>query len=344
MIALVVAAILAAQTTPAPSANAAAADNGTPNRPAANGAAASDGAPNGDAANKGAATSGAKSASNGATNGAPAVPRGPASAPSSQPALLERGGTGADVTADVTLIYELDEGRFQVQESWTLNNNSRKLVDSLSWTMPKGTFRLTVDETARSFAANEVGTAFGTTGALGPGQHGVGARYFLSFQGASAAIQRRIPVNMTTARVIVEDIAGMSISGNTKVECRPRELNGLDFRVCTFGGVGAGEMFEVRFGGLPNRSGWPRILALALSLAFLGWMAYALSRPLALTAAQRISPISAEARRDQIVRAMELLKEDFDAERIGEKRFERRRKELLAQLAAVLREIELSKA
>ena len=269
---------------------------------------------------------------------------GPASAPASQPAAIEKGGTGADITADVTFIYELDERRFKVQESWTLQNTSNKLVEDITFRLPKGSFRLTVDEDVKSFAANEVGTAYGSTGSLGPGQHSVAAAYFLSFKGANANIRRTLPVNMSSARVIIEDIDGLSVSGNTKVQCSPRSLNGLKFKVCNFAGVQALEAFEVRFTGLPSRPTWPRLLALAISLAFIAWMVIALTRTTTADASVAVSPVSAVARRDQIVRALELLQEDAEAGRVSDKRFERRRRELMAQLADVLREIELAKA
>ena len=268
----------------------------------------------------------------------------PPSAPSSRPASIQPGGTGADVTADVTIIFELDERRFKVQESWTLNNNSQKMIDSLTFNMPTGTTRLTLDENIKAFASNPPGTAFGTTGPLGLGSHAIGAAYFLGIEGGARTIQRQMPVNLTTARVIIEDISGLSVSGNTKVDCVPRDLNGLKFRVCNFAGVKAGETFEVRFAGLPSRPTWPRWLAVLISLALVGWMAYALRQPSTRTVTTAVSPVSAVARRDQIVRALELLKEDFDAEQVSDKKYERRRKELLTQLADVLREIELAKA
>ena len=273
-----------------------------------------------------------------------APPSAPASAPSSRPANLASGGTGADMTADVTMIFELDENRFKVQESWTLQNNSQKMIDSVSFAMPDGTFRLTLDEDVKSFAANEPGTAFGSTGPLGPGQHTIGAAYFLSTRGASTTVRRKIPVNLTSMRLIIEDVPGLSVSGNTKVQCRKRELNGLNFNVCTFAGIQAGQVLETRFTGLPSRSTWLRSVAILLSIGAILWMVFALSRGAMTATASPLSAVAAPARRDQIVRALELLKEDFEAERVTEKRYERRQRELMDQLADVLREIDLAKA
>lgn len=278
-------------------------------------------------------------------NGAPPAGQ-PASRPASQPAQLAGGGTGDDVQGEVTFIFELDERRFKVRESWSLTNQANKLVDHLTFEMPKGTFRLTLDEDVRSFASNEPGTAYGTTGPLGPGQHNVAASYFLSFSGDATDVARRIPVNMVSARLIIEDVPGLGVSANVPHKCEPRSLNGLEFKVCTFDVVNAGRTFEVRFRGLPSRPAWPRWLAVLISLGFVGWMGVMLAqaspaRPSVATTTGR-SPVSALARRDQIVRALELLAEDHAS--MPSKRYKRRYNELMEQLADVEREIELAKA
>ena len=269
---------------------------------------------------------------------------GPSSRPASRPAQLEKGGTGADMTGDVTFIYELDERRFKVQESWTLNNPSRKLIEPITFEMPKGVFRLTLDEDIKAFGANDAGTKFFSKGPLGSGQQTVAGAYFLSFSGHDAVARRTVPVNMTSARLIVEDIASLTVASNVDHRCDQRDLNGLKFKVCTFDEVKAGGVFEVRFNGLPTRSTWPRTLALLCSLAFVGWMVISLTRSTTWSPSSALSPVSAVARRDQIVRALELLKEDLESERVSTKKYERRHAELMGQLADVLREIEVSKS
>ncbi|MEM7677100.1 MAG: hypothetical protein AAF449_13945 [Myxococcota bacterium] len=271
-----------------------------------------------------------------------APPAQPASAPSSRPANLVGGGTGADLQADVTFIYELDEMRFKVQESWTIRNDAQKLIDSLEFRLPRGASLVTMDPNINTFKANEDGTAYSSAGPLGLGQHSAAAAYRLPFKSNRVAYERLIPVNMTSARVIVEEIDGLTISANVPSECESRDLEGLRFNVCSFGAVPAGTSFRLVFDGLPVRTPWLRTLALGTSLALMLWMIVALMKTTTAKAIP-ISSVSAAARRDQIIRALELLKEDFDKDEINEKRYERRRRELLAQLAEVLREIEISK-
>ncbi len=262
----------------------------------------------------------------------------PASRPASQPKTVAGGGTAADLTGEVTFIFELDEGAFRVQESWTLRNESGRKVDRLSFPMPKGTKLLRVDEGGPGFEANEASTDYATTGPLGPGQHSVSAAYVVAFSGTKTTVRRTIPVTMTSSRLIIEEVPGLSLSANVDHRCEPRDMNGLRFKVCTFDAVRAGGILAITFQGLPSHQKWPRTLAVAVSLGVLGWMIFGIVRgPTASTAG--LSPISAEARRDQIVRALELLKEDFDEDRINDKRYERRKRELKGQLADVLREL-----
>ena len=277
----------------------------------------------------------------------PAAPSDPPGQPASRPApkSAKPGGTGADINAETTLIFELEERRLKVEENWTLKNDSDRLVNHVNFRIPDGGFRLTLPTETRAFAANEPGTAFGSTGPLGPGQHNAVARYFFPYSGAAAVLAWTLPVNMTACRMIIEDTPGISIQSNVGVVCEPRPLNGLNFKVCTFEGVPAGGRFELRLFGLPTRPTWPLNLALVLSLGFIAWMVVALRRQFAPSSASagQMSPISAVARREQIVRALQLLEEDRAADRVPAKRFERRQRELMAQLADVLREIELTR-
>lgn len=203
--------------------------------------------------------------------------------------------------------------------------------------------RLQLDEDTEGFSANDAGSIVRATRDLRPGPGGFAGSYLLDFDGAAAVLERTFPVPVGGGRIILEDIPGLTVDGSTAFESRARDLNGLTFRIFDFGGLEAGHRFRVRISGLPSRSALPRQVALALSaLAFL-WMLAAVLRKPSGTLTPVLGALSAEARREQLLRALELLEEDRRAGRIEGKKHERRQKALMADLAAVLREIELAR-
>ena len=271
-------------------------------------------------------------------NGAKA--HGPTSAPASRPALA-RGGTGQDVQGDLTLIFEIDEHHLKTQESWTLSNSSGKQIEprQLVFVLPEQTRRLRLDDNIKGFTAPEAGRRFLATQPLQAGNHGIGAAYLTKLNGDSVTIQRRIPVNLRTTRVIIENVSGLKFSSSIPHESRVRDLNGLEFAIFTLGPIPAGGTLEFSFDDLPSNSTAPAYIALAMCFALVGWMVFALFQP-APRNVQTMGVLSAEARRDRLVKAIELLERDRAEDRIKPKRYTRRYEELMTDLADVLREVE----
>src|SRR6185503_5816813 len=94
----------------------------------------------------------------------------------------------------------------------------------------------------------------------------------------------------------------------------------------------------------PARAPWPKWLALLAVGGIVAWMAWALANRAKPSETMRhvVSPVSARARRDQIVKAIEVLDRDLQTEKIKPKKYERRHAELMHELAEVLHEIELA--
>jgi hypothetical protein len=268
----------------------------------------------------------------------------PASQPASQPAALAPGGTGRDVMGSATWIYEIDEASLRVQESWSLTNQSGKLVtrEHLRFPVPPGARRLEMPEDARGFRPSDDGTAVTATEDMGSGTKTFTAGHIIDFSGSTSVIRRTMPVRLGGARLIVQNIDGIEVTSNHAFDDRISELNGLEFKVLQFAPMEAGSTLEVRIAGLPSRSTWPRFAALALCFGILGWLARTLSKPPDRSEA-KVGPLSAPSRRDQIVKALEVLDRDFAADEINDKRYERRHRELMLELASVLEEIELGK-
>src|SRR5688572_20667098 len=132
----------------------------------------------------------------------------PASQPASQPAQLQPGGTGADVSGTVTWIFEVDEKVLHVQESWSLSNESGRLVekDHLRFPLPADTRRVNLDENVRGFKAAEDGSEIFATEAMGRGTKEISGAHMIDFSGDTVVVRRKLPVRLTGARVIVENI------------------------------------------------------------------------------------------------------------------------------------------
>ena len=269
-------------------------------------------------------------------DGAPGA--GAASAPASRPALSP-GGTGRDVQADLTVIYEIDEHHLKTQESWSLSNTSGKRIepDSLVFALPENARRLRLDENVEGFTAPEAGQRFFATAPLLDGNHGIGAAYLTDLVGDSVTVPRSTPVNLRTVRVIIQNVSGLQFSASLPHDHRIRDLNGLEFAIFTLGPVPAGSSFEYGFDGLPSRSALPSYIALAVSLGLVGWMIFALTQPQPKPV-RTMGVLSAEARRDRLLRALELLDRDRAENKIKPRRYTRRHEELMSELADVLRE------
>lgn len=271
-----------------------------------------------------------------------AQPAAPASQPASR-AALKAGGTGADVTAQAIIMVDLDESALNMQESWTLNNNSGKAIGPEHLVIPLGAARLLrVDEDITDFAAREDSTSVYATEGMGAGSKTASFAYLKDISGATATMTRRIPVNVERGTLILPALDDLRVESNYPMQDRVSDMNGRRFLVYDIPSLPAGTNLELTFKGLPSHSSQPRFFALLGTLLVVGWMVWALrsghrQRREAVQGA--MSPV---ARRDRIVRAIELLERDFENETIKERRYQRRHGELMAELAVVLREIDVS--
>lgn len=272
-----------------------------------------------------------------------AQPQGAASQPAAaaQPGVP---GTAADVYAELTLIYEMSEKALRVQESWTLRNMSGKQVPAQALTIPmSGIRKLRLDETATGFTAAEDNSKITASKAMGQEDRTVAGTYELPTSGSTLVIRRKLPFNMARARVIFEEVPGLNLSSNVTFTKRIRDLNGVKFAIWDFPGMPAGQELELRVTGLPSRQEWPRATAVLVSILILAWMIWALVAKRAPGAdhAVKLGPLSARARRDRLVKAIEILKRDHDAGAIEDKRYARRHQALMQELAVVLRELDI---
>lgn len=267
--------------------------------------------------------------------------------PSSQPAALAPAGpegSAKDVTAELTVIYELGERVLRTQESWNLRNASGRTVppSGLEIVMPPGTKKLRLDEGAVGSRAAEDSSKIIGEKALGQEDRAIAGTYELGFSGSSMVMRRVLPFG-TRARVIMEAIPGLTLAANVEPTKRERELNGIQFFIWDFPPIEPGRELELRFSGLPSKSVWPQRAALFAAFLIILWAVFALrgAKVPGADPALAIGPLTGAARRDRLVKAIEILERDFKAERVNEKQYARRREALIEELAVVLREIDL---
>lgn len=269
------------------------------------------------------------------------------SAPSSQPVNTGEAGTARDVAATVTIIFEVNERVLSVQEDWNLGNPANRAIPLAELeipTPPKSKF-LRVEPTTKGYVARETSIGLEATESL-VGQRTVQTGYILDLSGDSIDVKRPMPFSMQSVRIVIQDFPGLEVTTSAPSERRTRELNGATYAIYDLTSQPAGASLTIGLDGLPSRTIWPARFALGAVAAILAWMIWALSTrraPGGGTTSEVVSPMAARARRDQIVKAIEVLERDFAAETIKEKKYERRRGELMRELATVLREIELAK-
>jgi hypothetical protein len=286
------------------------------------------------------------SAASDTTEGQPQPEGQPVSRPASRPASSTPVGPEA-AQARLTLIFEIDEHHLKVQEMWQIRNTgSGKLpASALVFPLGEGVRRLALDEESQAdFDTDDAGTVISAKRGLPAGESiTLAGSYLLDLAGRGRAqMARRFPVPVFQGRAILEHADGISARGSTRFSSRIRDLNGRKFEVFDFGGLSAGHDFRLEFRGLPSRTTLPRDITIALCLAAFGWMIFALARGRGAPQAAPVwGALAPEARREQLVRALELLEEDRASGRVEGRPYERRRKELLGELAGVLREIEL---
>lgn len=272
----------------------------------------------------------------------------PASRPASRPAGMGGpGGRPEDLRASVIIAYRLGENELTVEEFWQINNPSGGNVNAsdLTVSLPDGARVPALDESTSDFELSDDRTAILGRGPLmaGKATH-IGARYFQRLAIDTAAVRRTFPFTVNALRIIVEHVPGITVTSAHPHEDRLSDMGGSKFAVFDFGALSAGETLAYAVSGVPAKTVWPRYLALFFATAFLAWMIYSLMQP-GVRRGQPSAvegPLSPRARKDQILRAVQILERERAEEKVTEKRHARRHAELMTELARVLREIEIA--
>ena len=272
---------------------------------------------------------------------APASAFSQASQPASAPSV---GPVSANMLkSQVFLSFELEESYLKVQESWQIENptNGHVPAEDIVYALGGNIRNLKLDEDVMGFATKEGSTVIRATGPIRPGSTHFAFSYRLPVSGSGRAdVRRRLSIPITSGSIVAEDIEGVDVSGSLEFS-HTADLNGLNFRVFRMANLNREQELVIQFTNLPFHNAVPRYIAFALSGAAFVWLIWGLTTiPISNTSQK--GALSAEARREQLVRALEILEEDRSSGQIEGKKYERRRKGLMADLASVLREVHLA--
>lgn len=261
--------------------------------------------------------------------------------PSSQPAG-PASGSPADVVAEVTFLFEIGEKSLGATENWNLGSQGKTIAaTALAFEIHDGAKKVKVDD--KSGFHVEEGTLRLTSNQPLTDDRPISISYETPFSGSKIVLRRTLPFNMSRARVVFEDLPGFRLETVPESVKRTRDLNGIKFAIWDFPSMPPGTQLELIATGLPSKPVWPKFLAVFAALAIAAWAVWALinHRAPGADAALAIGPLSGRARRDRLVKAIELLKRDFEASQLNEKQYARRHEALMQELAVVLREIEI---
>lgn len=255
-------------------------------------------------------------------------------------------------SADGTLYFEANEQGLQAEESWAIRNvgsapfPAERLVVSLG---PEATSVHMEGDGSTGFALADDRRSVRATAPLPPGETRVlTLRYGVKLEGTRLSITRSLPFEISRARVILEDRPELTVGSSERVTRSTRELNGVNFAIWEMTGVPAGKRLELDLAGLPVRPIWPQGLALVAVAGVLVWAVGALrrGRPARASAAGGgmqpvVTPLSGAARRERLVRAVELLDAEHAEGKLDDEQHGRRRRALVGELAVVLRDLAL---
>jgi len=165
------------------------------------------------------------------------------------------------------VIAEMQSDRLSIYYQLQIVNSARTPVDiggPLIFELPREARGAAVleDSTPKATAS---GPRITVLGPFSPGVTQVLAAYELPYNGATATLTQRWPVQLEQVTVLVQQIGGLSIASPQLGATRDINDQGQALIVGTGPGLSAGQALTLEISGLPHHALWPRNLALALA-------------------------------------------------------------------------------
>lgn len=261
------------------------------------------------------------------------------------------------VSSEATLYLEVNDRGVQAEESWAVRNMGSLPVpaQSLVIALPQGVQQTRAEGDGSSgFEVSKDSQRIVATAPLPPGEtRMITVRYMLPLPPYTNDLElpRVTPFSVGRWRVIMEAVPRLSVSANHPVNRSERELNGVKFALWELDQLAPGTPVRFMFENLPGPSPWGIIGRIATTGFAIGILAWAVIRSRQGLAAARaaakpratdvVTPLSGPARRERLVRAVELLDQDLASGKLEPEQHARRRRALVGELAVVMRQIDL---
>lgn len=268
-------------------------------------------------------------------------------------AAVAQGRPVDSVSSEGTLYLEANEQGLQAEESWAMRNLGSVPVPAADLVIqlpPQITQIRAEGDASTGMEVGKDNRSLRGTAPLPPGEtRTVTVRYMLPLASSTMELTRIAPFSVGRWRLIIEDQPGLALAASEKVVKSDRELNGVRFDIWELSEIVPGKVVTLTLSGLPVRSHLPQYIALVAGALVLAWAVRAVARSKSALSAKAgaqktaavVTPLSGVARRERLVRAVELLDADHAQGKLDAEQHARRRRALVGELAVVLRQIDL---
>ena len=259
------------------------------------------------------------------------------------PTLPARSGAvtfGSDSWIQVELVEESVEVYFFLQ----VMNPAGEAVDPftpIAFDMPSGAQGTSVLRSSTP-RASATGPRIEVPGPFAPGATPVHFAYILPYEGESLAISQTLPADLDSLLVSVEKWGSMDFESSQvqrRMEVPPEGQNTTPYSLGAGPKIPAGQPWTIELTGLPHRDTLPSSIAIVTALGIFGFgMWGAMAVPETPVAAKQRRVL--EARREKLFADLVKVERQHHVGKVGSTKYTSRRRELLAALERVYRELD----
>jgi hypothetical protein len=249
------------------------------------------------------------------------------------PILLAISATG---NADLTVVVDLKEGALQVQESWMIRLDQPVPAGEMVLPLPAGAERIAQPQDQEGWVFDDGRGHIVNQTDLASGRTHIFYNYDLPYASPNVTLRREQPaVHVQGLRLAVPQLDSLRVGTAAPASRTERELNGVPFELIDVLEPFQGQpTFSADLSGLPVRPLWPRWLAVAISVALVLFTLYLVTTARGSKGAADRPEL--QARKERLMQALQILEEDRSS--LEPRAYDRRRNELLGDLADVLRQ------
>jgi hypothetical protein len=216
------------------------------------------------------------------------------------------------------------------------NNSTNPVTPAVPFVvdLPKGAAGTTIME-GSSPQAKVKGSTVAVEGPFAPGHTFVQAAYMLPGEGGTIDIAQKFPATIEQLSVVVKKVGDTSLQSPQLSNQREMPADNDVFIAAQGGELRAGQPLQLTISGFPHQSSTPRIVSLTLAalVALIG--VWAATRPAPDDGAAAAERKRLIARREKLFADLVRLEHDRRNGRADDRRYDKRREELVAALEQV---------